>query len=170
MRPTRLLLPFLLAVVASVPATGHAAGYRKYASTACPYSIQYPTTWSARSGARHDTFLFESSPRRFAQVLVSCAYSKNNRSIKHLTVAVAHAYAKRGYGLATPQYKGNLLGLFFGQTTYKSGGKIYGERLHVSTLIYRGRAWVMALAGDSADFGASERVYDHFLATFTPRK
>jgi hypothetical protein len=159
-----------VALLALVPARSHAAAYQKYVSTVCPYTIQYPTTWSFHPGAKHDTFFYAASSHVFAQVLVSCAYGKYHRSIKALTLAVAHAYQKQGYSLQTPQYKANALGLFFGDAPFKAGGKTYEERLHVSTVIYGGRAWVMALAGDSAHFSAAERLYDHFLASFKPTK
>lgn len=166
----RLLLPLALAVLlALMPAATRAAGYKTYVSRVCPYAIRYPANWSYQQGTKHDTFVYESSPSQFAQILVSCAYGRYHRSVKNLTRAVASAYARQGYALGQPQYKGNELGLFFGQTSFKANHKTYMERLHVSTLIFSGHAWVFALAGDSSDFNAAEGIYAHVLASFTAR-
>jgi hypothetical protein len=168
-RVSRFLFGVIAALVfALIPLTGDAAAYRRYSSKVCPYSVEYPKTWSVRNQPKADTFYYHASSEQFGQMQFSCAFGKTKISIRKLTEAVANAYVKQGYRLTAPAYKLGQLGRFLGTTTFKANGKSHVERIHVSTLLLNGRAWVMGLAADSNDFAVGEQIYTHALSTFKP--
>lgn len=146
-------------------AGAHAASYKRFSSSSCRYSIEYPSGWKLQRGTNSETFSTQRSSSSYAAVVVACTHSRQRPTTQGLTVAQMKEFRSRGYILSKVSYTGGL-GIFTGRKPTTAGGKTFQALIEISSTVSRNRGFVFAFAADLASFQADLKLYIHMLSSW----
>jgi hypothetical protein len=170
-REEGLVRPLLLAVAACLGLSlevVHAAGYKRFSSSVCGYSIDYPTSWSVKHSSNEDTFGRQKSASDYAGVVVACTHPSQRPTTHSLTVAEMKAFRAQGYVLSKATYSGGL-GIFSGHKAITAAGQSFQALVEVSSAASGAKGFVFAFAADLRSFKADLPIYLHMLKSWRAR-